>query len=206
MSTEVRRSFINRNPWLLTTLLVILIAIIVAAVIFARSRSTSSSATTTPTAPPTVVTASPAALTPTPGGPPTPTLVSATGGATPLPRATPVDTVPGLTLGEITRPAHEVATLQAGAGRGDSRYTYHLDPTKTVEVDLRAYGFASGLYTITKPSPAVTATPTPQKSPGGRPVINYLVSYEGKTYSVAVAQVVKAGPKGIWVIVTILPS
>ncbi|HCF99995.1 MAG TPA: hypothetical protein DEV93_05580 [Chloroflexi bacterium] len=206
MSTEVRRPFINRNPWLLPVFLVVLIAIIAAAVLVARSRSTSSSATATPTAPPKVVTATQAALTPTPGGPPTPTLVSTSGGATPLPRATPVDTVPGLTLGEITRPASEVAALQAGADRGDPRYTYHLDPTKTVEVDLEAYGFASGQYVITKPSPSVTVTPTPQKSPGGRPVINYLISYSGRTYSVAVAQVVKAGPKGIWVIVTILPS
>jgi hypothetical protein len=114
--------------------------------------------------------------------------------------------VAGLTLGEITRPAHEVATIQSGADAGDSRYTYHLDPTRTVEVDLQAYGFDSGQYSIVKPSPSVTVTPTPQHSPGGRPVINYVVSYEGKNYSVAVAQVVKAGPKGIWVIVTILPS
>ncbi len=206
MSTEVRRSFINRNPWLLSVLLVVLIAIIVGAVLFTRNRSTSSSATATPTSPPIVITATPAAVTPTPGGPPTPTLVSTTGGATPLPRATPVDTIPGLTLGEITRPAHEVASIQGGADSGDPRYTYHLDPTKTVEVDLEAYGFRSGQYTIVKPSPTVTATPTPQTSPGGRPVINFIVSYEGKNYSVAVAQVVKAGPKGIWVIVTILPS
>jgi hypothetical protein len=216
MSAEVRQSGPNRNRWMLPVILLVVIAAIIAAVLIAKNRSSaSSSPTSTPTPAPLptathgaktiVVTATPGGVTPTPGGPPTPTLVSVQGGSTPLPHATPVPTVVGLTLGEISRPQHEVQTIQSGANAGDSRYTYHLNPTRTVNVDLQAYGFKAGLYQIVKPSPA-GPTPTPQQSPGGRPVINYIVSYKGKQYAVAVAQVVKAGPKGIWVIVTILPS
>jgi len=38
----------------------------------------------------------------------------------------------------------------------------------------------------------------------GRPLVKFIVSYQGKEYTIQVVQPVQRGPKGIWVIVTIL--
>lgn len=211
MPVEVRRTFVQRNKWFLPILLALIVAALIGGALLVRSRAfTATRSTPTPTATPQVktkvVTATPSGVTATPGGPPTPTLVSAQGGSTPLPGATPVPTVPGLTLGEIIHPQHEVVAVQKGADGGDSRYTYHLSPLRTVMVDLVAYGFKSGGYTIVSPSPQAQASPTPARAADGRPVVRAVITYRGKQYTVAVAQAATRGPRGTWLIVSILPG
>lgn len=194
-TTVVEQSFWSRNRWLLPLLLALLIAIIVLGAIFGPrlvKSATGSTATPTPTTQTAVVTA-------TPGGTP-----AAAGGSTPLPSATPVPTVPGLTLGEIITAAHIVTQAQNQASAGTGPMAYHVDPRKVVQTDLPHYGFTQP-FQIVSPAQA-TPTPTPYTGVDGRPIINFIVQYQGKRYKVSLAQPATRGPKGVWFIVTIVPA
>jgi len=218
MSTTPRRSFTSRNPWVLPLILVVLVLGIIAAFVLGPKLKSATSSTATPTPAATVaatpqkvvVTATPGGPTATPGGPtatavsgaPNPaTATPGNGGSTPLPGATPQNTVPGIRTGEITLSTTKVDTIQRAANRNDSNYTYYLDPTQVVQKNLAQYGFTQS-FTIV--SPAASPTPTPQTGVDGRPLVKFIVSYQGKEYTIQVVQPVQRGPKGIWFIATIL--
>lgn len=205
MSDTVRTT--SRPPWLLPVILVVIIAIIILAVVFGPKITKSlSSPTSTPAVTTVPVTATPGGSTPTSAGaavPSTATPSSSVGISKALPGATPVPTVPGLQLGEITRPLHVVNTLQSNVDAGNSAYQSYLDPRKVVQNNLPAYGFTQ-VFEIVAPNPS--PTPTPYSGASGRPVIKFVVQYQGHVYTVFVSQPGKTGPHGIWVIVTILPG
>lgn len=187
------------NRWLLPVLLALLIIAIILGVVFGpRIKDALSSKTATPTPTPRVVTA-----TPGPGATPTGTVIG--GGpnsSTPLPSATPPPTVVGLSLGMKTYPTNQVQNIQSKANAGDPAYTYHLDPIKTVNKDLPAFGFKAGQFQITQPT-AANPTPTPATGADGRPLVTAVVRYNGQYYDVQVVQPGTRGPKGIWLIVSI---
>ncbi len=225
MSTTPRRSFTSRNPWMLPLILVVLVLGIIAAFVLGPKLKSATSSTATPTPTATVAataqkivvtatpggpTATPAGPTVTPGGPtataasgaPNPaTATPGNGGSTPLPGATPQNTVAGIRLGPVTSTTTKVDNIQRAANRNDPNYTYYLDPTQVVQKTLAQYGFTQS-FTIV--SPAASPTPTPQTGVDGRPLVKFIVSYQGKEYTIQVVQPVQHGPKGIWVIVTIL--
>lgn len=201
MSTVRQSSGPGSRWWLAILLAIVIIAVIAGAILIPRL--TKHTAKPTATARVVVVTG-----TATPGSPKVTVVVTgtatggSTGGSTPLPGATPVPTVTGVKLGMITRPASVVTNDQSQAGRGNPQYTYYLDPRQVVMKNLPDYGFTGG-FTITSPASA-SPSPTPHMGADHRNVVRFLVGYGGKTYTVAVAQPRIQGPKGIWVIVTIL--
>ena len=203
MSTRQRPAgFWGRNRWALPVLLaLIILGVVLGFTLGPRLRSAASSPTATPTTAPTprqaVVTATPASGTPaTPPGTAT--------GATPLPGSTPIPTEQGKTLGMITRPQGTVTALQTGANGGNAQDMAYVDPRQVVQNDLPGYGFPAGSFKVVSPAQAAP-TPTPLIDVDGRPVVRFLVSYQGRNYQVSVAQPGTRGPKGIWQIVTILP-
>jgi len=218
MSTNAeRRVPPPRAPWIVPLILALLIALLVLGVIFGPrikdALSTSSStATPVPTGTAVVVTATPPAGTPgTPAATssannaavlPSATPANGVGVVTPLPNTTPPATVVGLQLGMIARPQHDVAALQQQVDSGNQQYAFYLDPRAVVQNNLPHYGFTQGFQIV---SPAPSPTPTPGKGVDGRPLVKFVVEYQSHTYNVAVAQPGRQGPKGIWLIVSILP-
>jgi hypothetical protein len=185
----------------LPVILASVILIVILGVIFgSRIRQAVSSPTATPTATAIVVTATATGgsgaaglATATPGGP---------GKSTPLPGGTPPPTVPGLQTGMITHKQVDVQKIQSGANAGNPQDTYYLDPIQVVQKNLPHYGFTSGFQII---SPAqATPPPTPYTGTDGRPEVDTMVSYQGRRYKVSLEQPATRGPKGIWLIVTIL--
>lgn len=204
MPASVRRSFWQRNPWILPVILVILIAAIVLGVTFrSRIKGLASSATATATATPRtiVVTATPTAGAGTPVSTGSPT---SSGGSTPLPGSTPVPTILGLTLGMITHTPSQVSTIQSGADRGDPRFTFYLDPLKVVQRNLPSYGFTGG-FTLLSPS-TPSPSPTPHTGSLNRPTVDVIIQYQGRRFRVSLAQPAAHGPKAIWLIVTIVQA
>jgi hypothetical protein len=201
MSTARQSSGPGSRWWLAVLLAVVVIAVIAGAILIPRLTKKNPKPTATPRV--VVVTG-----TPTPGTANATVIVTATAtggaasGSTPLPGATPVPTVTGLKLGMITRPASAVNYDQTQANQGNPKYTYYLNPRTVVMKNLPAYGFKGG-FTITNPA-SPSPSPTPHVGAAHRNVIRFLVSYQGQPYTVAVAQPGTQGPKGIWVIVTIL--
>jgi len=187
------------NRWVLPLLLVVIIAAVILGAILIP-RLTKSSASPTATAKVVVVTQSPTAGAVT-------AVVTATGtsggsgtGSTPLPGASPVPTKSGLVLGMITHPASLVNAAQAGVNRKDPAYMFRLNPRQVVMQTLPKEGFAT--FSIVSPAPS--PSPTPHMGVDNRPVIRFIVSYQGQEYTVAVAQPAKQGPTGVWFIVTVL--
>lgn len=228
MSTVDQRSFWVRNRWALPLLLALIIAAIVLGALFGPklkdalasktatpTPTATASPTSTPQAPVTVV----VTATPGPGGTPAPTTQAPTtqaatsncpvatpgvagGASTPLPQATPVPTVAGLCLGMITRQQYKVQQAQTGADNKDPNFTYYLDPIQVVNRTLPTYGFKDPFQIVqpTRSSPS----PTPFPGADGRPLVKAIVRYHNQLYTVQVAQPGVRGPKGIWLIVTIL--
>lgn len=216
MSANVPSRGPARAPWLLPVILAIIIVLIVLAVIFGnRIKNALNSPTATPVVKTVVVTSTPGGATSTPGTPgtataannpaipPSATPASGVGVVTPLPSTTPVPTVPGLQLGEIARKQVTVTEIQSAADKGNSHYRYYLDPRQVVQNNLPAYGFTQGFQIV---SPAPSPTPTPYKGSDGRLLVKFEVEYLNHVYTVFTAQPATQGPKGIWVIVTILPG
>jgi hypothetical protein len=212
MSAEVdRRVRSPRPPWIIPLVLAVLIALLILGVIFGPrikdALSKSATATPVPTGTPVVVTATPPAGTSVaannPAVFPSATAASGVGVVTPLPSTTPPPTVVGLHLGMATQPQHEVTFLQRQVDNGNAQYAFYLDPRAVVQNDLPYYGFTQGFQIV---SPAPSPTPTPGKGVDGRTQVKFVVEYENKTYNVAVEQPGRQGPKGIWLIVTILPG
>lgn len=207
MPTETRVS--PRIPWMLPAVLAIIIVIVILAFIFAPwVKSALNSPTQTPITRTVVTTATPGGSA-TPGVPaadvagalPSATPSTSQGVVTALPGSTPVPTVAGLQLDMITRPQHDVAAIQTAVDKGTAGYRFYLDPRLVLQYDLPHYGFTKG-FEIVAPAPA--PTPTPYSGPGKRPTVKFVVSYQGHVYTVFVTQTGIHGPKGIWLIVTIL--
>jgi len=215
-------TFFGRNKWVLPAILGLVILGILAAVFLGpKLKSASSSATATPTqAAPTatshavVITATtvPGAPTATAGGPTaapggaSPATATPSGGkgvSTPLPNASPIATVAGLHTGAITHAQHVVTDTQAKVDAGNAAFQYYLDPRQVVQRNLPAQGF-TGPFQIVNPANPNPA-PTPHADQDGRPIVNFLVKYQNAVYRVSLAQAGTRGPKGIWLIVTVLP-
>jgi hypothetical protein len=92
-----------------------------------------------------------------------------------------------------------VNTIQQGANRGETAYTFYTDPFKVVHGVLPHYGF-TGPFTIVAPPTPPALTPTPATNAQGQPTVTITVSYEGARYAIVLIQPVQHGPKGIWVI------
>jgi hypothetical protein len=122
----------------------------------------------------------------------------AKGGATPLPGATPVRPRPHLILGMITHPLRAVQADQRQVNAKNKKYMFYLIPGDVIRHTLPQYGF--------KPPVQVVSPPKPFPRYAGRPVRKAVVKYNGALYQVRVAQPGVQGPKGIWMIVTILPQ
>lgn len=118
------------------------------------------------------------------------------GGVTPVVGSTPVPKQPGVILGMITRPFHNVVTIQNGANAGNKKYTWYKDPKQVVLRTLPHYGF--------KPPIDMVSPPKPVRSAAGRPLRKAEVEYKHELYRVFVAQPDTHGPKGIWLVVTIV--
>jgi hypothetical protein len=209
-TTTVQRRGGPPWKWLLPILLALLIAALV--IVFAFGGKIKD-AISGPTATPVVVTQVVVTSTPAPGAIGTPgtpgpggvvTTTPGPGGSTPLPGGTPIPTVVGLKLGMITHKAVDVAKIQSGADAGDPNFTFYLNPVTVVQKTLTNYGFTGG-FTILSPASA-QPTPTPTAGADGRPLVLVKVSYQAKNYIVQVVQPGKHGPKGIWLIVSILHS
>ncbi|HEX8917367.1 MAG TPA: hypothetical protein VF898_02600 [Chloroflexota bacterium] len=104
----------------------------------------------------------------------------------------------------ITRQQSKVQQTQSAASSGNPAYAYYLDPIAVVQHNLPNYGF-TGPVKIVSPV-QVTPSPTPYTGADGRPLVQVVVQYRGRPYTIQVAQPATRGPKGIWVIVTILPG
>lgn len=218
MANQARPAGRPGPPWLLPVLLVLIVAAIILGVLFGkRIKDAFTSPTSTPIVKTVVVTPTPGSPTPTstPGAAgPTPTSNAAIqpsatpapngqGVVTPLPQSTPFPTVSGLWLGLIAHPQHEVTAIQAAADRADPNYQYYLNPVQAAQKNLPHYGFTQGFQIV---SPAASPTPTPYTSQDGRPVVKLVITYQGKTYTVVVGQPATRGPKGIWLILSIVPG
>lgn len=118
------------------------------------------------------------------------------GAVKPLPGKTAVPLAPHLVLGMITRPLNVVRTIQREADGGNKGYTWYRDQTAVISHTLPQYGF--------KPPIHIVSLPKPFPRYAGRPIRKAVVTYEGTLYQVRLAQPLTQGPKGIWVIVTIL--
>lgn len=119
------------------------------------------------------------------------------GGVTPVVGATPVPREPGVILGMITRPYHIVRTIQAGANHGNKHYVWYRSPKQVVVRTLPHFGFKPPIHLISPPKPVRTHA--------GRPLRKAVVEYKHDLYRVFVAQPSPVhGPKGIWLIVTIV--
>jgi hypothetical protein len=215
----------NPNPWkrwgLPLVLLLIILVIIGGAYYASHPHMFGTSATKTPTSTPTPqFTATPPAsptatptLGPTATPRPGPTGTSAAGPTgTPVPAkvtATPTtqSTSPaagGVQTGPISYPQSKVNHVQQAANRGDSSFTYYLDPTQVVMNDLPMFGFKGG-FTVVSPQPAPQPTATPYTNTAGKMETQFNVKYQGKTYLIILDQPVQQGAKGIWLITTIKP-
>ena len=205
MGTTAPAPFWSRYRWLLPLVLVLVILGIVLGVTLGPKLNSSSAskatATPTPQVATVVVTPTPGPGTPRAAVPPTAT-PGGKGAATPVPGGTPVPTVPGLKIDEITHKTADVQRIQSEVNSENPSYTYYLNPIQVVQNDLPHYGFVHPFQIV---SPAQTGpTPTPFTDQSGRPTVNVLVSYQGHKYKVSLSQVATHGPKGIWMIVTIV--
>lgn len=200
------------NRWWLPALLVLLILLILGGAFFATHRNMfAGKATATPT--PLQVTATPPPVTATPHAGPTgtpkpgptgtprpgPTSKPApTATARPTPKPSPT-ALNGVHTGTFTHTQAEVNTIQQGANRGESAYTFYTDPFRVVSANLPHYGF-NGTFTVVAPPTPPAATPTPSTNAQGQPSVTITVSYKGAKYAIVLVQPVQHGPKGIWVI------
>jgi hypothetical protein len=205
-NTVQRRS---NNRWLLPAGLVILILLILAGAYWAtHPHLFAAKATPTPTA-----TSRPATATPRPGptgtprpgptGTPRPGATSAptaapTHAATATPRPSPT-ALNGVHAGTFTHTQAEVNTIQQGANRGESAYTFYTDPFRVVSANLPHYNF-NGSFSVVAPPTPPAATPTPSTNAQGQPTVTITVTYRGAKYAIVLIQPVQHGPKGIWVI------
>lgn len=103
-----------------------------------------------------------------------------------------------LVTGMITRPAHVIATEQKLVNSGKAKYAFYTDPNKVVMKELPLYGFTPPFKIIR------SAKPVPSAS--GRPLDFVLVSWQGGTWQIQVAQPGTRGKKGVWAVVGILPA
>jgi hypothetical protein len=94
-----------------------------------------------------------------------------------------------------------VNTIQQGANRQETAYTFYTDPFRVVQGTLRHYNFV-GPFTITNPPPPTPPAPTPTAGTNaqGQPTVVLTVTYKGAKYAITLFQPVQHGPKGIWVI------
>jgi hypothetical protein len=202
----------SNNRWWLPALLVLLILIILGGAFFATHRNLfASKATPTPTAIKVTATPQPATATPKPGptgtprpGPtgtpkPGPTTKPAPT-ATPRPKPSPTG-LNGVHTGTFTYTQAQVNTIQQGANRGESAYTFYTDPFRVVQGTKAHYGFL-GPISFVSPSPPTPPAPTPTSTTNaqGQPSVTITVSYKGAKYAITLIQPVQHGPKGIWVI------
>lgn len=208
----------NPNPgsrWWLPVLLVLIIIAVLAIAFFATHPHVfGKSATATPTATATATSMPKPAPTGTPK--PGPTGTPAPGPtATPLPHPTNTPsasasgtpstthtTAQGVKTGTFGHPLTDLDTIQRGANRKQSQYTYYLDPFQVVKNNLTSYGFKQP-FTIVSPAQPPAATPTPATNSQGLPQVHISVKYLGKIYTIYLDQPVQKGPSGIWVIITI---
>jgi hypothetical protein len=198
MTTVVDHTSGPRNRWVLPLLLALIIVAIILGAIFIP-KLTKSSASPTATSQVVVVTGQATAGVVT--AVVTATTTGALGtGSTPLPGASPVPTQPGLTLGMITHPMRDVTAAQAGVDRKDPAFMFRLDPRQVVMQTLPKEGFSN--FTIVEP--VASPSPTPHVGVDHRMVIRFVVSYQGKEFTVAVAQPGRQGATGVWFIVTVL--
>jgi hypothetical protein len=175
----------RRNSWTLPALLVlVLIALIVG--IFLESKVRALTPSKTP------------AISTRKGATPT-----ATGGVSkPLPGQTAVPTIVGLRLGMITHKAAEVRSVQSSVDAHKPAFSWYLNPVTVVRKSLPRYGFVKPVQLIQPAAPQ--PTPTAYVDPTGRPTVKVLIRYRRKLFTAFVSQPGRKGPRGIWLLLTII--
>jgi hypothetical protein len=125
-------------------------------------------------------------------------------GATHTASSTATPSVPAtgdtVLMGGISYPPNKVSQVQQAAKRGNTRFSYYLDPRQVVRRDLPLYGFKGG-FTIISPPPRPVATPYTNSA--GQPEIQFVVKYQGQKYQIILNQLAQQGAKGIWLITAI---
>jgi hypothetical protein len=118
------------------------------------------------------------------------------GGVTPIVGSTAVPKKPGVILGMISRPWHKVVTIQQAANAGNKHFIWYRNARRVVLATLPHYGFKPPIHLVSPPKPV--------KSSVGRPLRKAEVEYQHELFKVYVAQPDVHGPKGVWMIVTIV--
>jgi hypothetical protein len=104
----------------------------------------------------------------------------------------------------IGYPIRRLRRLQALVDRGDRRYRRLLDPVKVTLYELPHYGFTRGGIAVVSPSPP-HPSPTAHAGEDGYPETDVVVRYRARKYWIVLNQLMRRGPGGIWLVITITP-
>jgi hypothetical protein len=117
----------------------------------------------------------------------------ASSGATPHPRT-----------GGVTYSIAWLRWLQGQVDKGNPRYRFYLDPVQVTLRGLPHNGYRGApIYLVAPPRPR--PAPTAHHGEDGLPETDVVVRWRGRQYWVVLNQFVRAGPRGIWSIITITP-
>jgi hypothetical protein len=94
--------------------------------------------------------------------------------------------------------------LQRQVDRGNRRYRFYLDPVQVTLRGLPHLGYAGAPIRLVAP-PRPRPAPTAHHGEDGLPETDVVVRWRGRQYWVVLNQFVRAGPTGIWSIITITP-
>jgi hypothetical protein len=94
--------------------------------------------------------------------------------------------------------------LQRQVDRGVPRYRFYLDPVQVTLRGLPHLGYTGPPIRLVRPARPRPA-PTAHHGEDGLPETDVVVRWRGGQYWVVLNQFVRAGPSGIWSIITITP-
>lgn len=92
--------------------------------------------------------------------------------------------------------------LQRQVDRGNRRYRFYLDPVQATLRSLPHLGYTGSPLQLVLP-PRPRPAPTAHRGEDGLPETDVVVRWRGRQYWVVLNQFVRAGPHGIWSVITI---
>lgn len=120
------------------------------------------------------------------------------------PHAAPSRTAAQPRTGGVSYSMAWLRWLQRQVDRDNPRYRFYLDPVQVTLRGLPHLGYSGApirLVAPARPRPA----PTAHRGEDGLPETDVIVRWRGRRYWVVLNQFVRAGPSGIWSIITITP-